>query len=43
MKPKNTLDSTRAQLRPLLIFHAIQSHRRHSMTPTTIPLAREFA
>ena len=29
MKPKNTLDSTRAQFRPLLIFHAIQSHRRH--------------
>ena len=29
MKPKNTLDSTRAQFRPLLVFHAIQSHSRH--------------
>jgi len=39
MMPKNTLDSTRAQFRPLLVFHAIQSHRRHWM----IPLTRKFA
>jgi len=43
MKPKKMLDSTRAQFRPALVFHAIQSHRRHPMTPPTIPLTREFA
>jgi hypothetical protein len=42
-KPKKTLDSTRAQIRPAPVFQAIQSQRAALKIPSRIPATRKLA